>query len=166
MKSRSTCVAMTVMAAVLLHGCQTPTEPDPPPGVQAAPTPRPPSTPVATPTPPPAVPPAPAPPPSTTARMEWSLSDGCNDGLGIGVRLFDRTNNLVWPNASQYWRTGAGGTINVPISCERGARICYGAATDPQTTRYWGIGLDGRQGCDDCCYTCDDYRVSRNLVCG
>jgi hypothetical protein len=169
MKTRSTCASM-LLAAVLMYGCQVPTDPDPPP-LQTTPTPRPntpPPAPVATPTPTPrpTATPVPPPPPTTTARMEWSLVDGCNDGRGIAVRLFDKTNNLLWPSASQYWRTGPGGSVDVPIACQRGARICYGAATDPQTTSYWGIGLDGRQGCDSCCFTCDDYRVSRTLVCG
>ena len=181
MKTRSKSVSLYVALLTLntlLAGCTQPTEPDPPPPAQ---NPRP----AATPTPlaappvvaPPPAPPAPAPPvvqpppqapptPATTAVMDWSLSDACNDGRGIGVRLFDKSNSLVWPGASQYWRAAAGGSVDVRISCQRGARICFGAATDPQTSTYWGIGLDGNRGCDSCCFQCNDVRVARSLTCG
>lgn len=165
--------ALSVMGGLLLAGCTQPTQPDPPPtqttnpNPTSSPTPRPTATPpvVQPPPTPPPPPPATPPPPSQNARMEWSLSDGCNDGRGIGVKLFDKTNNLVWPNASQYWTAGPGGSVDVAISCQRGARICFGASTDPVTSRYWGVGLDGNRGCDSCCFTCGDFYVSRSLVC-
>lgn len=156
--------AYLVLAAVLSHACTAPTQPDPPPPVQ---NPAPPPPPAAAPPPAPQPStPAPPPPPSSTARMEWSLSDGCNDGRGIAVRLFDKSNNLVWPGGGQYWYADPGRSVDVVIACQRSARICFGAETEPRTSSYWGVGLDGNRGCDACCFTCGDIRVSRNLVCG
>jgi hypothetical protein len=108
---------------------------------------------------------APTPPPSSTARMEWSIADGCNDGRGIAVRLFDKTNNLVWPDGNRQYVAGPGESVNVAIACRRDARICFGAKTDPATNSYWGVGIDGRQGCDNCGYACADTRVGRTLSC-
>lgn len=98
--------------------------------------------------------------------MTWSLSDGCSDGRGLHVRLFDKTNNLLWPNQSQVYVAQTGGSVDVTISCRTGARICYGAETNPSSTSYWGVGIDGTRGCDNCCVTCSATTVSRSLVCG
>lgn len=143
----------------------SPTPPDPlpssPPGPQS--TPLPPAQPQPTPTP---MPPPPPPPPSGTATMGWSLTDACSDGRGIGVKFFDETNNLVWPNAYQFYVAPPGGTVGLTIACQRGAKICYGAEPNPPNGYHWGVSLNGTQGCDHCCYACADTRVSLSLTCG
>lgn len=144
--------------------------PTPNPNPTPAPNPTPNPTPAPNPTPNPAPNPTPTPnpapqPPPGTSNMTWSLSDGCNDGRGMRIRLYDKTNNLLWPNQSQVYVIGPGGTFEETIACRTGARICYGAETDPANTSYWGVGIDGTRGCDNCCFTCDTGRVARNLVC-
>jgi hypothetical protein len=141
----------------------SPTPPDPvpsnPPGPQSTPAP----VPQPTPTP---MPPPPPPPPSGTAAMSWSLTDACNDGRGIGVKLFDKTDNLVWPNAYEFYVAPPGGTVSLAIGCQRGAKICYGAEPNPPNGYHWGVGLNGTQGCDTCCYSCADTTISLRLTCG
>lgn len=104
-------------------------------------------------------------PTNPEANMAWRLTDGCSDGRGLQVKLFDKTNSLVWPDASHVYVVGSGGTFQQTISCRRGANVCYGAQTDPSNGTYWGVGIDGRQGCSTCCFTCADTTVASNLVC-
>jgi len=158
----------TVAALALLSsfGCTSPTGPTtttaPPPGTQTAP---PPANPPATTPPAPAPTPAPTAPPSVNAAMTWTITDGCSDGRGLLVKFYDRTSGGVWPTSSTAYVANPGGSVVRTLSCTRGNRICYGATTDPSTTRYWGIGLEGNRGCDACCNTCDDVSVSRTLTC-
>ena len=107
-----------------------------------------------------------APGPQPVAAMDWILVDGCGDGLGLQAALFDVTHGGVWPALNQVYFTGPGGEIDVRIACEVGALICYGAETDPPSDIFWGVGIDGNEGCDDCCEPCDDVLVEYELLCG
>ncbi len=115
--------------------------------------------------PPQAPPPAPPAPPSSTTSMRWVLTDGCNDGRGLRTRFFDKTNNLMWPDAERVYVAGSGGSVEVSLGANAGATICYGAAKDPDDRTYWGIGLDGNQGCASCCYTAAATTIRINLSC-
>ncbi len=103
--------------------------------------------------------------PINSARMGWTLTDACDDGLGLQAALFDTTNGLVYPSRDRVYTTSPGGDISVFIDCERGSQVCYGAETDPATDLFWGLGIDGNEGCDDCCDLCDDIDVGFTLSC-
>ena len=98
-------------------------------------------------------------------QMTLTIADHCSDGLGMHFRMFDRDNNLIYPNSSQVFVIGPGGSSTQTINCDPGARICYGAVTNPPNGSHWGIGIDGNFGCDNCCFTCNGQSVSRNLRC-
>src|SRR5688500_10729297 len=53
--------------------------------------------------------------PSGTVSMRWSLSDGCSDGRGLQAKFFDRTNNLVWPDAGRVYVSDPGSPIEVTL---------------------------------------------------
>ena len=57
-----------------------------------------------------------------------------------------------WP--AKVYLLEKGEAKSVPISCNAGANICYGAwvAGDDRVT--WGVGPDDDDACSDCCYTC------------
>ena len=98
--------------------------------------------------------------------MRWTLTDACNDGRGLQARFFDKTNNLVWPpDSTKVYVTGSGGSIDVQLSANNGAKICYGAQPDPTNGRYWGLGISGTNGCPDCCYTATNTPIRVNLTC-
>jgi hypothetical protein len=159
-------LALLACGACTQTGPNTPTTTPPSPAVVAVtPTPRPVTAPPATQPPAPAPTPAPTAPPSANAAMTWTISDGCSDGRGLQVKFYDRTNGGVWPTSSTHYLASPGGSVVRTLSCTRGARICFGATTDPSTTTYWGIGLEGNRGCDSCCNACADVSVSRNLTC-
>lgn len=90
---------------------------------------------------------------SGTALFTWTIQDGCSDGLGLYLRFFDVTNSLVWPDSSHVYTINSGKVGTFKLTAKRGAKICYGAEPNPQDGGYWGIGLDGDQGCASCCYT-------------
>lgn len=155
--------ALLAAVVLALSGCTGQTGPSGPTTTKAPPMVAP-----ATPPPPPPAPaptPAPTAPPSTSAAMTWTISDGCSDGRGLQVKFYDKTNGGVWPSGSTHYLASPGGSVVRTLGCTRGARVCFGATTDPSTSTYWGVGLDGSRGCDSCCNTCDDVSVSRNLTC-
>lgn len=74
----------------------------------------------------------------------------------LEVQLFSQDRAHVWPGPDEVFYFDDGETKQVPLGCETGETICYGAwvAGDPQGT-FWGVGPDNDQDCSDCCYTCE-----------
>ena len=100
--------------------------------------------------------------------LVWPVSDGCEDGYSIQLRFFDRMNDLVWPGGNRVYLLEGSNTYR--LSCRPGAKVCYGARPHNSfATNYWGVGIDGDKGCDDCCYTCPDGGTievrGHNLAC-
>ena len=85
------------------------------------------------------------------ATFTWTVRDGCDDGLGIYIRFFDETNDIVFPNSSQVYSIGSLRTGSVKLSVKRGAKICYGAEPPNLDGSYWGVSLDNNQSCASCC---------------
>src|SRR4051812_9131326 len=102
------------------------------------------------------------------ATFTWTIKDGCLDGLGIYIRFFDETNDIVFPNSSQGYSIASGHTGVVKLSVKRGAKICYGAEPSNLQDIYWGVDIDNSQGCDSCCNivpSSGNLSRSVNLVC-
>ena len=99
-------------------------------------------------------------------QIRWTVSDECSDGLGIQVRFFDTTGNLVWPADDLVYRADPGDSVSQLLDCEKDHQICYGAETYPGSGTYWGVGINGTSGCDDCCTECSgNLTRSVNLTC-
>ena len=105
-------------------------------------------------------------------RIEWTIEDACADGQDIHFRFFQiRSGNVVrvWPSSSRVYVAPFGEPVTAtldPSQPELGGKICYGAEAG---NRYWGIGIDGDEGCDDCCLavpTAGTVTESFQLVCG
>lgn len=90
-------------------------------------------------------------PPSGNATFTWTITDGCADGVGILVRFFDETNNLVFPNSTQAYVVNSGRSSTIKLTVKRGAKICYGAEPSDLDGLYWGVALDNAEGCSNCC---------------
>ena len=103
--------------------------------------------------------------PFEIADMNWILVDRCDDGLGLQARFFDVDRDLVWPGRGSVFATGPGGIIDALITCEVGDLICHGTETDPADGLFWGLALDGRAGCENCCEVCRNLVVEFELFC-
>jgi hypothetical protein len=65
-----------------------------------------------------------------------------------------RTATKIWPGNNQDYYLSDGETKSIPLSCDDGESICYGAWVDGDEGTYWGVGPGNTERCDDCCYTC------------
>ena len=72
----------------------------------------------------------------------------------LEVELYSQDRDHVWPGNNQVYYLDDGETKTMPLSCEEGETICYGAWISGDKGTYWGVGPDNAETCDDCCYTC------------
>ena len=75
-----------------------------------------------------------------------------NDKYRLSLRFFKKTGSGgVWPGSGKNYVLSSSETYN--LGCKSGDKVCYGAWRDHQTI-YWGVGRDGREGCENCCMSC------------
>lgn len=72
----------------------------------------------------------------------------------VAVELFSRDRKTVWPGDDQVFLIEPGSQKSVPISCNQGERICYGAWVNGDDSISAGVGPDNDQLCDTCCFIC------------
>lgn len=77
-----------------------------------------------------------------------------NHPNAVEVELYSQDRNHVWPGDGQVYILDDGETKQMPLSCDEGEKICYGAWIQGDQETYWGVGPGNKQACDDCCYTC------------
>lgn len=73
----------------------------------------------------------------------------------VELELYSQDRNHIWPGNNQVYYLDDGETKSVPLSCNEGETICYGAWISGDKGTYWGVGPDNAETCDDCCYTCE-----------
>ncbi|MBK6916114.1 MAG: hypothetical protein IPH07_01820 [Deltaproteobacteria bacterium] len=82
----------------------------------------------------------------------WTLEDACDDGLAIQWRVFSMDRDWLWPGPDAVFTSVAPHEPSYEsVECLDGELLCFGAQAGD---RQWGIGLDGRGECDDCCQPC------------
>lgn len=85
--------------------------------------------------------------------------------FAVELELYSQDRDHVWPGNGQVYLLNDGEEKLVPISCNQGENICYGAWVSGDANTYWGVGPDNSQDCPDCCYVCDGSTTeSINLV--
>lgn len=95
----------------------------------------------------------------TPTSITFRTTDACNDGKKVQMRFFEQRSGVRtgrrWPGGNSVYTTLAVGTAVLlgPFACSSGINICYGAQIEDSTT-YFGLGLDGTERCNDCCYKC------------
>ena len=75
----------------------------------------------------------------------------------VAVELFSRDRETVWPGNDKVFLIDPGSRKSVPISCNQGERICYGAWVDGNDKVSAGVGPDNDQPCDTCCFICVEH---------
>jgi hypothetical protein len=77
-----------------------------------------------------------------------------NHPNAVEVELYSQDRNHVWPGDGEVYVLDDGETKQMPLSCDEGEKICYGAWIQGDRGTYWGVGPANQEACDDCCYTC------------
>lgn len=89
--------------------------------------------------------------------QEWTLVDDCNDDIDVQWRLWSSDGLWTWPGQDDvFWTAGYGVIASASIVCLEGETICLGAQAG---SLVWGVGLDGQEACEDCCFLCGLDRV-------
>lgn len=73
----------------------------------------------------------------------------------VEVELYSQDRDHVWPGNNQVYYLDDGETKQIPLACDEGEKICYGAWVSGDKSTYWGTGPDNAETCEDCCYTCE-----------
>lgn len=91
--------------------------------------------------------------PALADEMAFYLRN--NHARAVVVELYSQaTPGKVWPGGDQVYLLEKGEKKSVPITCESGEEICYGAWLYGDASRFWGVGPDNVQACEDCCVVC------------
>jgi len=75
----------------------------------------------------------------------------------VAVELFSRDRETVWPGNDQVFLIDPGSQKSVPLTCNQGEHICYGAWVDGNDSISAGVGPDNDQPCDTCCFICVEH---------
>jgi hypothetical protein len=73
----------------------------------------------------------------------------------VDVEFYSQSRRHAWPGGNQVYNIDDDDWHTFVLNCRPGEKICYGAGVRGDYSRYWGVGIGGRQGCRRCCYTCD-----------
>ncbi len=104
---------------------------------------------------------------ATFSSMRWRVVDRCADGKGLQYRLFDRTSVVgkVFPENGGTFKALPGRASDKVITCRTSNRICPGITTTPQTSLFWGVGINGDKKCINCCKLCGPKSIYVELSC-
>jgi hypothetical protein len=72
----------------------------------------------------------------------------------VQVELYSQDRNHVWPGNNKVYILDDEETKRIPLSCNEGEKICYGAWVDGDASTYWGVGPNDKEQCEDCCSIC------------
>ncbi len=75
----------------------------------------------------------------------------CDYQYAVRLEFYSMERNLAWPGSNESYKVDDYETHTYRLKCSSGEKICYGAGAGPL---YWGVGLDGRSGCKNCCAKC------------
>ena len=101
----------------------------------------------------------------TQRRIEYWVIPPQADGASIRYRFFQFSNDnrrlRQWPAGTRYYYIRRYNVrYSTTFSVNGGGNVCYGAAT-PDGRWCWGLGLDGRQRCSNCCYNVPQVGILR-----
>ena len=87
------------------------------------------------------------------SNMTWKFENDYRYQVELMFFSSDRK-GFVWPGNNKVYPLNDSGAHSIRISCLGGEKICYGAWVTGNRNRYWGVGADGKQGCESCCFKC------------
>ncbi len=72
----------------------------------------------------------------------------------VDLKFHSQNRRAVWPEPGKHFTLADYKVGTFKLNCVAGEKICYGAAPSGNATKIWGVGLDGKAKCQDCCFTC------------
>ena len=89
--------------------------------------------------------------PAQAADMTFLIANKV--GKPIAIELYGR-DGRSWPGDDQVYMLPEEERKSIPIECEAGERICYGAWMVGNDAVRWGAGPENDQNCETCCALC------------
>ena len=79
---------------------------------------------------------------ATADEMAFFMKNKASRAVAVELRSRDRDH--VWPGDGEVYLLEKGEAKSVPIGCEAGENICYGAWLNGDDRMVWGVGPDER----------------------
>lgn len=73
----------------------------------------------------------------------------------IHLAFYSSDRDWEWPGGDEVYVIDNYEVYDFHLNCQYGEKICYGAWPKGSRKTYWGVGRDGRQGCENCCIRCE-----------
>lgn len=101
--------------------------------------------------------------PAIAEEVTFVMNNG--HPYAVEVELYSQDRDHVWPGGGQVYVLDDSETKEIPLSCQSGETICYGAWVSGDQGSYWGVGPDNQEVCESCCYVCEGGMTEEiNLV--
>ena len=84
--------------------------------------------------------------------MTFFIKNGAS--RGVALEMSSRTREMLWPGDDKVYFLEPGEKKSVPIQCQVGEEICYGAWVVGDPATWWGAGPNGDRDCPSCCSIC------------
>ncbi len=72
----------------------------------------------------------------------------------VQIAFYSRERNHEWPGSGQAWDLNDYNNHTYTLNCRRGEKVCFGAWVTGNSSKFWGVGFGGKQGCPSCCFVC------------
>jgi hypothetical protein len=90
--------------------------------------------------------------PAQAEEMAFYMKNGVP--RAVAVELYSQDRQTVWPGGEKVYLLEKGEKKSVPVSCQAGETICWGAWLNGDDRTAWGVGPGSLRTCDDCCAIC------------
>ena len=72
----------------------------------------------------------------------------------VQIAFYARERNHEWPGNGQAWDLNDYNNHTYTLNCRQGEKVCFGAWVTGNSSKFWGVGFGGKQGCPSCCFFC------------
>jgi hypothetical protein len=81
----------------------------------------------------------------------------------VQIEFYSQDRKRAWPGGNRAYRLDDYEDHSFSLSCNTGENICYGAWVVGDAGTHWGVGMNDRHSCSDCCSDCDGDTYSVRL---
>ena len=93
--------------------------------------------------------------PATAAAGEMTWQVRSTHPNKVQIEFYSQQRKHAWPGGNRAYNLNDDEVHSFSLNCNSGEKICYGAWVNGNSKTYWGVGMNDRHGCDNCCYSCD-----------